>query len=137
MHCGICANMTVEVRPCNIGAHDVDPLAADLKIFTTKGDIYLCQACVKRISPFCRDSFLITWVGFPCDQCSQLAAFDGDIDDLPTGVVCDDCVSAVDLDAASSDYTRGLWLCEPCFDAQHLGHKQRQLQPLLDRLSKL
>jgi hypothetical protein len=137
MHCGICGNTTVEVRPADIGEKDLDRLAKDLKVFASKGDIYLCQKCVNRINPFCRDSYLITWTGFPCDDCSQLAAFDGDIDDLPTGIVCADCVSHLDENARFGDSTRGMWLCEPCFDARHLGHKQMQLQPILDRLSKL
>jgi len=137
MHCGICGDTTSEVRPTSIGSRDLDRLAAGLKIFASGGDVYLCQKCVNRINPFCRDSYLITWIGFPCDGCSQMAAFDGDIGGLPDGVVCADCDNPLDENVKFGDSNRGLWLCEPCFDAEHLGHKQMQLQPILDRLSKL
>jgi hypothetical protein len=30
-----------------------------------------------------------------------------------------------------------VWLCESCFDERHSGHKQKQLQPILDRLARI
>ena len=126
MHCGICGSTVVEVRPCYISRNDDEwsPI---------HGDIYLCQKCAEGLALQCTDSVFVTWVGFPCDECSQTAAFDGDIDDYPIGLVCDDCLPV--LGQAESE--RGVWVCEPCWDARHHGHHQRQLQPILDRLSRL
>lgn len=92
-----------------------------------------------RLSLYCRDSFLITWTGFPCDECSNLSAFNGEIDDMPEGIVCDECAPPSD-----NPYTwqeelkeRGLWLCFNCYDTRHYGHRQKQLQPILDQLANL
>jgi hypothetical protein len=130
MHCGICGNTEVEVRPCYISKYDQDACQVT-------GDAYLCSACATSLQGDCIDSVFITWAGFPCDECSTPSAFDGVIDGMPAGIVCGDCTSSLDPNAQFGDSARGLWLCEPCFDKGHLGHQQKPLQPILDRLARL
>lgn len=145
MHCGLCGNMQAEVRPINIGAQDIKHIIDGLNKDVIKGDYYSCRKCADELALYCQDSFLICWTGFPCDECSQMSAFNGPIDDMPEGIVCDECTPSLPADADSykrftwSDEIsdRGLWLCEHCYDARHYGHRQKQLQPILDQLANL
>lgn len=141
MHCGLCGDTTVEVRPINIGQQDIKNIIDGLNKDYAKGDYFSCRKCADELALYCHDSFLICWTGFPCDECSQLSAFNGDIDDMPEGIVCDECAPPSD---SSNAYTwadelreRGLWLCYDCYDARHYGHRQKQLQPILDQLANL
>ena len=136
MHCCNCGNTSIEVRPVFIGSEDVVPLIRE-GIHVPSGDVYVCQKCANEMAILCRDSVFVTWVGYPCDTCSRICAFNDDIDDLPTGIVCDECVSPLDLNAAFGDVERGTWLCEECFEASHQGHREKHLQPILDRLANL
>lgn len=45
MHCGLCGDMSVEVRPINIGSHDLQPIAEHLNKDYAKGDYYACRTC--------------------------------------------------------------------------------------------
>ena len=141
MHCGLCGDTNSEVRPINIGSQDTKNVIDALDRDAPKGDYYACRACTNKLSLYCKDSFLITWTGFPCDECSQVSAFDGHIDSMPEGIVCAECVPPHDAqDAymwADSLTERGVWLCEACYDARHYGHRQKQLQPILDQLANL
>lgn len=141
MHCGLCGDTTVEVRPINIGKLDIKNIIDGLNRDLEKGDYYACRKCADQLAPYCHDSFLICWTGFPCDECSRMSAFNGPIDDIPEGIVCDECSPPLDT---SNVYTwadelkeRGLWLCYECYDARHYGHRQKQLQPILDQLANL
>jgi|6_EtaG_2_1085325.scaffolds.fasta_scaffold64949_3 protein-arginine kinase activator protein McsA len=127
MHCGICANTTVEVRPCHISkGEDAPPI---------DGDVYLCERCANVWAAKCpdKDSTFITWVGLSCDECGTPSAFDGDVRGMPTGIVCEEC-SVFGLDYEED---RGKWLCVSCYETNHYGHRQKQLQPILDRLANL
>jgi hypothetical protein len=128
MHCGSCGSRTVEVRPSYVDSKDNQALI---------GDAFICMACATQLAPKCKYSNFVTWVGMPCDRCSTPTAFDGQIPGLVEGIVCDQCKSAPilndDLDVSGH---RGTWLCEPCFELEHHGHRQRQLQPILDRLAR-
>lgn len=125
MHCGFCGDLNAEVRPCFIHRQEELPLA---------GDCFLCKVCAQRLAIESKaNSVFATWIGISCDRCGRVSAFDGDIDGLPTGIVCDQC-GPPDLD---SDTAKGVWLCEDCFETAHAGHRQRQLQPILDRLAKI
>lgn len=137
MHCCVCIDTSVEVRPVLIGDHDVAVLFNELNVIVTSGDMYTCEECANKLAAVCRDSVFTTWVGFPCDECSQLAAFNDPIDGLPTGLVCDKCNGYQGENSFYVDTDRGVWLCEPCFDKDHHDHPQRQLQSILDRLAKL
>ncbi len=136
MHCGHCGDTTVEVRPCHI--HTTDAAVANIV-----GDVYLCRPCATNLKARCQGgSVFITWAGFPCDECQTVAAFDGDIPGCPDGIVCEDCTPTTAGDWAGfmpNDELklRGSWLCETCYDRNHHGHPQKQLQPILDRLARI
>lgn len=141
MHCGLCGDTTSEVRPINIGQQDIKNIIDGMNRDIPKGDYYSCRKCTDELNLYCHDSFLICWTGFPCDECSRLSAFNGEIDNMPEGIVCDECAPPRDT---SDLYTwadelkeRGLWLCFECYDARHFGHRQKQLQPILDQLANL
>lgn len=128
MHCGNCGDTSSEVRPCHIRPPSDKKKAKNVKL---SGDAWICQACAKTLIPSCSDlSDFTTWSGHPCDECRQMAAFDGLIPPMPEGIVCDQCNSPVTPE-------RGTWLCEHCYDKHHFGHRQKELQPVLDRLSRL
>lgn len=129
MHCGVCGDIKSEVRPCTI-------TKADAKVDVPAGDCYLCRKCAYRLTPTMPNSAFITWIGVPCDECRTMTAFFGDIDDWPTGIVCDECDSEL---SAAMPYTvdRGLWLCEPCYEKSHLRHRRQQLRPILDWLANI
>ncbi|MGD9725472.1 MAG: hypothetical protein AB7L09_00445 [Nitrospira sp.] len=138
MHCGLCGDINNEVRPIFIGALDIKPLKDDLKVDIQKGDYYACRKCADRFAPHCHDSFLITWTGFPCDECSRPSAFAGGIDQMPEGIVCDECTPQLSHRLPYEDVTsRGVWLCYDCYDTRHYGHRQKPLQPILDQLANL
>jgi hypothetical protein len=127
VHCANCGDQTSEVRPCYFNSLD---------LLALEGDAYVCLACAKQLHAKSKYSNFITWIGLPCDRCSIPAAFDGPIPGLVEGVVCDQCEGITGLHDDLVGGNRGLWLCEPCFDQYHHGHKQKQLQPILDRLAR-
>ena len=130
MHCFNCGTTTAEVRPCFIDVKD--------KITNATGDFdaFVCFACAKKLHAKCKYSNFMTWLGMPCDRCSTPTAFDGPIPGMPEGVVCDQCEGIPGLHDELAAGNRGLWLCEPCFEKDHTGHRQKQLQPILDRLAR-
>lgn len=124
MHCGNCGNTTVEVRPCHIEGH---------RDTAMRGDLWVCHECAKSLFRFAfRGSDFTTWLGYPCDSCKRQSAFDGAVAGMPEGIVCDQC-SVPELLAPD----RGMWLCIDCYEKDHFGHRQKELQPILERLSKL
>lgn len=124
MHCGNCGNTPVEVRPCHIEGH------ADTVL---RGDLWVCLACARALFPRSfRGSSFTPWLGFPCDGCKTQAAFDGPIPGMPEGIVCDQCNPSSSLES-----DRGTWLCIDCYEKNHFGHRQKELQPILERLSRL
>lgn len=120
MHCGHCGNTSVEVRPCYIECgSDVTP----------RGDAWVCQTCASELVKYSLNrSDFSTWLGVRCDECGVNAAFDGPIEGMPEGIVCDQCGPITE---------RGIWLCISCYERTHYGHRQKQLQPILERLSRL
>lgn len=138
MHCGLCGDVNAEVRPINIKARDLQQIATNIDKDYSEGDYYACRQCVDALAPFCEHSSLVTWVGFPCDECSALSAFNGPIDDMPEGIVCDECTPNLGTTYALADLeARGVWLCMDCYEERHYGHRQMQLQPILDQLANL
>jgi len=137
MHCCSCGTTSTESRPVNVSMRDLDALIALAGVRVPAGDVYVCQKCANRMAGVCVDSVFATWVGFPCDRCHKLAAFNDAIDDLPTGIVCDDCSIPNDPNVEFGDSARGMWLCDGCFEHSHQGHREKLLQPILDRLSKI
>lgn len=127
MHCANCGSQASEVRPCAIDAKD------NLAI---TGDAYVCRTCARALNDKCKYSNFMTWVGMPCDRCSTPTAFDGPIPGMPEGIVCDQCEGVPGLHDDLVGGNRGVWLCEPCYEREHHGHKQKQLQPILDRLAR-
>ena len=125
MHCGGCGDRTVEVRPCYVDQSDKQRLV---------GDAFVCMKCAQELSAKCKYSNFMTWLGMACDRCSAPTAFDGPIPGLIEGIVCDQCDLSDDVAVLQDD--RGVWLCEPCFELEHHGHRQKQLQPILDRLAR-
>lgn len=134
MHCGFCGDTTVEVRPCHISASDRE------QNVPMTGDVYLCQLCATNLAVRCVHSVFVTWVGIACDECGTPSAFDGDIANYPEGIVCDECLPPIKVEVSYFDddpLNRGVWLCIDCYEKNHYGHRQKQLQPLLDRLANL
>ena len=127
MHCASCGDRTAEVRPCHVDTKD------KLKI---EGDAFVCLKCATRLSAKCKYSNFMTWVGMNCDRCSAPTAFDGPIPGMEEGIVCDQCSAPPGTENEFVDGDRGVWLCESCFELGHHGHRQKQLQPLLDRLAR-
>lgn len=133
MHCGNCGDTSSEVRPCHIKAQP------DIKL---QGDAWICYGCAQKLIPACfKESDFTPWSGHPCDSCRKWAAFDGAIPGMPIGVVCAQCPSPERVGRnwvrRAEREDRGTWLCEPCYEKGHFGHKQKELQPILDRLSRL
>lgn len=129
MHCGNCGSTSAEVRPCHIEGHRDSVLS---------GDVWLCRVCANQLFRLAfKGSSFVTWLGFPCDTCKKQAAFDGSVPGLPEGIVCDQCSRPCYGPDEPDDAGRGVWLCVDCYDTGHYGHRQKQLQPILERLSKI
>ena len=137
MHCGLCGGTDVEVRPCYIepGAY-----SGDSPYELLSGDVMLCQRCATGLAVHTvkSDSIrharencsFVTWRGLACATCGTPAGFAGPIPGLPEGVICDEC-NATDVWGGPA----GTWVCNPCFDQHHAGHRQRTAVPLLDLLA--